>query len=74
MTGYVRKDGEDTQFEELKNRILNAIEQRQTAKKYELLFDNMPELLAYIDEDGVIRTVNPAMAEAYGIPESELVG
>lgn len=74
VTGYVRKDGEDTQFEELKNRILNAIEQRQTEKKYELLFDNMPELLAYINDDGVIQTVNPAMAEAYGMTESELVG
>jgi PAS domain S-box-containing protein len=74
VTGYVRKDGADTQFEELKNRILNAIEQRQTQKKYQLLFDNMPELLAYIDDEGVIQTVNPAMAEAYGMEESELVG
>jgi PAS domain S-box-containing protein len=74
VTGYVRKDGNDDQFEELKNRIVNAIEQRQAQQKYELLFDNMPELLAYIDEDGVIQTANPAMIEAYGIPEEELIG
>ena len=72
VTGYVRKDGGDDQFQELTNRIVNAIEQRQTQQKYELLFDNMPELLAYIGTDGVIRTANPAAREAYGA--DELVG
>lgn len=72
VTGYARKDGGDDQFQELTNRIVNAIEQRQTQQKYELLFDNMPELLAYIGTDGVIRTANPAAREAYGA--DELVG
>ncbi|MEZ3143069.1 ATP-binding protein [Halobaculum sp. MBLA0143] len=74
VTGYVRKGGEDERFQELQNRIVNAVQQRQTEQKYELLFDNTPELLAYVDRDGVIQTANPAMAAAHDAAQSALVG
>jgi PAS domain S-box-containing protein len=65
---------EDEQYGRLANRIANVVSQHRAQKKYELLFDNSPDIIAQVTDAGEIVTANPALAEFAGLDRDELVG
>ncbi|NHN59964.1 MULTISPECIES: ATP-binding protein [Halorussus] len=64
VTHYFQKEEGEQQFEKLANQIDNAVEQRRTEQKYELLVNNSPDLIAQLNADGEFVMANAAMAEA----------
>lgn len=74
VTYYFQKQEDDQQFEKLANQINKAIEQRRTEKKYELLVDNSPDLIAQVNADGEFVMVNEAMADSFDASPAELMG
>jgi len=65
---------EDKQYERLATRIENVVASHQTRKKYELLVDNSPDVIAQVSGDGTILAANPAMESLLGVSRSALVG
>ncbi len=47
---------------------------RQSEEKYRKLFDTSPDAVALVDEDGRFLTVNPVMAERFGMGREEING
>ena len=47
---------------------------KKTEKKYEILFNSTPDVIAEYAEDGTIVTVNPAMAKSLGVSVEMLAG
>ncbi|WP_128476499.1 sensor histidine kinase [Halorussus pelagicus] len=74
VTHYFQKNEGDQQFEKLANQIDNAVEQRRTEKKYELLVDNSPDLIAQINADGEFVMANQSMADSFDATPEELAG
>ncbi|WP_276298962.1 sensor histidine kinase [Halorussus lipolyticus] len=74
VTHYFQKSEGEQQFEKLANQIDNAVEQHRTEKKYELLVDNSPDLIAQISADGEFVMTNEAMAASFGATPDELTG
>lgn len=74
VTHYFQKEEGEQQFEKLANQIDNAVEQRRTEKKYELLVDNSPDLIAQVNAEGEFVMTNEAMADSFDSQPGELTG
>lgn len=74
ITHYFQKQDEKQQFEKLANQIDNAVEQRRTERKYELLVDNSPDQIAQINADGEFVMTNQSMADSFDSTPAELAG
>jgi PAS domain S-box-containing protein len=64
---------EDDDFDVLANRVENVVSQRKSRREYELVVENIPEIIAQIRQDGTILAVNDAMAQTFDVPQSTLV-
>ncbi|MFB6084762.1 MAG: response regulator [Halorientalis sp.] len=65
---------EDQQYQQLANRIASAVEQQRTQRRYELLVDNTPDVVAQVERDGTIVAANPAMADLADVDRVSLRG
>ena len=76
VTHYFQKGESESeqQFEKLANQIDNAVDQRRTEKKYELLVDNSPDLIAQVSGDGEFVMTNEAMADSFDATPGALTG
>jgi PAS domain S-box-containing protein len=65
---------EDQQYQQLANRIENAVAQQRAQQRYELLVDNTPDAVAQVTAEGEILAANPAMAEFADAAREYLLG
>lgn len=47
---------------------------RQAARRYRTLFERAPDGILVVDEQGILRDVNPRLAETFGYEAGELLG
>jgi PAS domain S-box-containing protein len=77
VTDYLQKRGGTDQYTVLANRIENAVKQHRAAREVERGFhaiETTREGIAFLDEAGTFRYVNPAYADTYGYDREELIG
>ncbi|MFC7082393.1 sensor histidine kinase [Halorussus caseinilyticus] len=74
VTHYFQKQEGEQQFEKLANQIDNAVEQHRTERKYELLVDNSPDLIAQVNAEGEFVMTNESMADSFGVSTDMLTG
>ncbi|MFO7840103.1 MAG: diguanylate cyclase [Desulfosalsimonadaceae bacterium] len=60
--------------DQLRNKKQAEQDLRQSEEKYRKLFDTSPDAVALVDEDGRFLTVNPVMAERFGMSREEIDG
>jgi len=76
VAGYILKLEvvEDQQYQQLANRIENAVAQQRAQQRYELLVDNTPDAVAQVTAEGEILAANPAMTDLAGVDRESMLG
>jgi PAS domain S-box-containing protein len=81
VTDYVRKRGGAETYEMLAKRIENAVgsyraerARRRSERRFDTLFETVPDAVLDLDESGVVRRANPATERVLGRAPETLVG
>jgi PAS domain S-box-containing protein len=73
-TDYVRKTSDGDQYDVLANRVVNAVEQRDSATSYREIFEKAADgIFLHDPETGRVNDVNPRAAEMLGYSREELI-
>ncbi len=81
VTDYLQKEGTSDQYAVLANRVRNAVERHRAEREAErtrtrlaAITENSTEAILTVDDGGIVRFANPAVADIFGYDPDDVVG